>query len=494
MTAKATMEKASIGLPELSALSVQSVLADKITPVLAFERLRARSPYAFLFESSESDSRLARFSILGLDPIEVFLVHPDRFQVLGRKAGGEFEELISECSLDPLQFLAQRLALVSAKAAAVASAALPFAGGYVGYFGYGATKFFDKINQQSADPLAVPDGIFALYDSAIVFDHKERQMRVLSFRGEAHCRSLIQAMEEAGGGGESLSSFSAKPEDPHKQVKPAMSKVEFTNRVLRCKEFIAEGQVFQIVLAQRFSRDYAGDPFYIYRALQSINPSPYGYYLQFPEFAYLGASPERLLACRNGELSLTALAGTRARGKNEEEEKALEQELRSNEKELAEHYMLVDLGRNDLGRVAEVGSVSWGEIARVTRYGQVMHLSTDISARLQSGLTCFDALRSCFPAGTVSGAPKIRAMELLSELEPEKRGIYSGMVGYFDLKGNSDSAIAIRSAVVKNQVAHITAGAGIVQDSEPEAEYEETRNKALSVLKAICLAEEIQKS
>ena len=490
------MEKASLGLPDLKTPYLRSVLADKITPVLAFERLRASSPYAFLFESSESDSRLARFSILGVDPIEVLLIHADRLQVLSRQSNGSFKEIISETGCDPLAFLSERsahLSKITESASAGASyAALPFEGGYVGYFGYGASKFFDNIKQQSSDPLAVPDGVFALYDSAIVFDHKERQMRVISFRGKEHSGSLIAAMEDSRSGKESLSSFAAVPADPHSRVQAAMKKQEFIDRVLRCKEFIAEGQVFQIVLAQRFAREYKGDPFCIYRALQSINPSPYGYYLQFPDFVYLGASPERLLACRNGELSLTALAGTRPRGRNEEEEKELEHDLRSSEKELAEHYMLVDLGRNDLGRVAEIGSVSWGEIARVTRYGQVMHLSTDISARLQKGLTCFDALRSCFPAGTVSGAPKIRAMELLADLEPEKRGIYSGMVGYFDFKGNSDSAIAIRSAVVKNSVAHINAGAGIVQDSEPEAEYEETRNKALSVLKAICIAEEIQ--
>ncbi|MBX9719910.1 MAG: anthranilate synthase component I family protein, partial [Candidatus Obscuribacterales bacterium] len=195
--------------------------------------------------------------------------------------------------------------------------------------------------------------------------------------------------------------------------------------------------------------------------------------------------------CRDLQLSLTALAGTRPRGKDDIEEEALEKELRSSEKELAEHYMLVDLGRNDLGRVAAIGSVAPGEIARVIRYGQVMHLSTEISARLKSGLTCFDAVRSCFPAGTVSGAPKIRAMELLAELEPEKRGIYSGLVGYFDIKGNTDSAIAIRSAIVKKGVAHVSAGAGIVQDSDPLSEYEETRSKAMSVLKAISIADEM---
>ncbi len=480
-------------LPAIKSMSQIAVLADHITPVLAYEKLRNESPYSFLFESSESDSRLARYSILGFDPCEVISIEGDRLTLQKRQDNGLYEAVKVEEATTPFDFMARRSALLKRKVPDSASHRaneLPFEGGYVGYLGYGATQFFDKIAAQESDAMQVPDGIFALYDSAIIFDHKERQMKVLSFRGETHCREIVEKLEKNQIRNQiSIFKHPSSNTDFHAKVEPAMSKQDFISKVLRCKDFIAEGQVFQIVLAQRFAHPFAGDAFSIYRALQSINPSPYGYYLQFPNFAYLGASPERLLACRNAELSLTALAGTRPRGKTEEEEQILEADLRSSEKELAEHYMLVDLGRNDLGRVAKIGSVAWGEIARVTRYGQVMHLSTDISASLADGLNCFDAIKSCFPAGTVSGAPKIRAMELLSELEPEKRGIYSGMVGYFDLKGNSDSAIAIRSALVKDGIAHISAGAGIVQDSEPEAEYEETRNKALSVLKAIHIAE-----
>lgn len=480
-------------LPKLGTPSQIAVLADHTTPVLAYEKLRSESPYSFLFESSESDSRLARYSILGYDPCEIITVEGHSLKLQKRISLGVYTDSPVEIADTPFDFMSKRCAKLSSSCPSLQNSQaseLPFEGGYVGYLGYGATQFFDRIKQQNQDPINVPDGVFALYDSAIIFDHKERQMKIFSFRGESHCHEIVERLEKASIRSQ-IRAFkpAAAKHDFHARVQAAMSKEEFLKKVLLCKEYIAEGQVFQIVLAQRFAHEYKGDAFCIYRALQAINPSPYGYYLQFPDFAYLGASPERLLACRNGELSLTALAGTRPRGQSEEEEQELEAELRSSEKELAEHYMLVDLGRNDLGRVAKIGSVNWGEIARVTRYGQVMHLSTDITAKLADGLSCFDALKSCFPAGTVSGAPKIRAMELLADLEPERRGIYSGMVGYFDLKGNSDSAIAIRSALVKNGVAHINAGAGIVQDSEPEAEYEETRNKALSVLKAIHIAE-----
>jgi anthranilate synthase component 1 len=258
--------------------------------------------------------------------------------------------------------------------------------------------------------------------------------------------------------------------------------------VRQSKEYICQGQVFQIVVSHRFSSPCTAQPLDVYRVLQSINPSPYAYYLKMPGLSYIGSSPETFVRCVDGQVTLRAIAGTRPRGRSCEEDEALAVELKSNEKELAEHYMLVDLGRNDLGRVCSVGSIKVGEIACLTRYTHVMHLATEITGRLRNDKTCFDAFRGCFPRGTVSGAPKIRAMQLLSQLEPEQRGIYSGVVGYFDFKGNMDGAIAIRSALIESGNAHVNAGAGIVLDSEPEAEYEETRNKAKSVLKAITVA------
>ena len=488
------------------ALSVITLLADKITPVLAFERLRSLSEYGFLLESSEQDSRLARFSILGIGPLETLTFNNGTVQIATvSQADNSLESSCSEECPDPLKFLQTRSKMYEGKLCQEnLPADLPFVAGYVGYLGYGSVAYFDKIPQQKTDNLNVPDGVFSFYDSLLIFDHKERSLKILSYRGEKHAQSILDALNNKTdnriiirnareeGSSQDLSSMNLDIKDAFNGVSMSMTRSDFLTKVEQAKEFVAQGQVFQIVLAQRFERSYRGDAFKIYRALQCINPSPYGYFLQFPGFSYLGASPERLLQCRSSAISLTALAGTRPRGKNEAEEKELEAELKSNEKELAEHYMLVDLGRNDLGRVAEIGSVQCAEIARVTRYGQVMHLSTDISAKLSSQLSSFDAVRSCFPAGTVSGAPKIRAMELLAQLEPERRGIYSGLVGYFDIAGNVDSAIAIRSALVKDGIIHVSAGAGIVQDSIAESEYEETRNKALSVLKAVAIADSMQ--
>ena len=474
-------------------LFIESFLADALTPVTAFEKLRELSEYAFLFESSEADSRLARFSIVGVDPKETLIFQNGKVQILDHL--GESGSIVEQICVDPLSFIEQRTGETAKPQQDALPAELPFVAGYVGYFSYNAISSFEEIRKQSRDELQVPDGVFSLFDALLIFDHKERTLHVVSMRSADHVNRLIAQLEApAPSIAKKLSAkiVNVSSQSAFSNVQASMTKEQFVSKVQQCKQFVEDGQVFQIVLAQRFSKKFVGNPFDIYRALQSINPSPYGYFLQFPEFSYLGASPERLLSSRNGHLALSALAGTRPRGKSAQEELELENDLRSDEKEMAEHLMLVDLGRNDLGRVAAAGTVRCGEIARITRYGQVMHLTTDISAELAKTSSSFDAVRSCFPAGTVSGAPKIRAMELLSEVEPECRGIYSGLVGYFDLFGNMDSAIAIRSALLKNGVAHVTAGAGIVQDSVPEKEYEETRSKAASVLKAIAMAEAMQ--
>ncbi len=510
-------------LPEVT-LAIESFLADAITPVTAFERLRGTSQYAFLLESSEADSRLARFSIVGVDPKETLIFQNGQVQIIdhlraitqpplaedaetqnaaGASSRGAFLAEDAETQnaagasgasiTNPLTFLEERTRLAAKPNMDLLPADLPFVAGYVGFLSYNAVSQFEHIPLQECDNLNVPDGIFSLFDALLVFDHKERTLHVISMRGTEQIRQLLEHIQLTPHNDTCRKLNSRiKVESPSKLcsgLNTSMSKNDFISKVAQCKQFIEEGQVFQIVLAQRFYKEFDGDAFDIYRALQSINPSPYGYFLQFPGFCYLGASPERLLSSRNGHLSLSALAGTRPRGANAEEELVLENDLRSDEKEMAEHMMLVDLGRNDLGRVATPGTVKCGEIARITRYGQVMHLTTDISAQLSDSASSFDAVRSCFPAGTVSGAPKIRAMELLSKVEPERRGIYSGLVGYFDLFGNMDSAIAIRSALVKDGKVHVTAGAGIVQDSIAENEYEETRNKAASVLKAVAMAE-----
>jgi anthranilate synthase component 1 len=263
--------------------------------------------------------------------------------------------------------------------------------------------------------------------------------------------------------------------------------------VQEAQGYIAEGQVFQIVVAQRFALPAVASALDIYRILQALNPSPYAYLLRLPGFEYLGSSPETFVKCANGQVLLRAIAGTRRRGRDEAEDALMAEELQQCEKELAEHHMLVDLGRNDLGRVCRVGSVKPGALAQLVKYTHVMHLATEISGQLAPDKNCFDVFRSCFPRGTVSGAPKVRAMELLSRLEKERRGVYSGVVGYFDFRGNIDGAIAIRSALIKDGVAHVTAGAGVVFDSVPHEEYLETRNKARSVLQSIAAANTLAK-
>src|SRR5262249_10998503 len=361
--------------------------------------------------------------------------------------------------------------------------------------GYGATRYFENIPQQDADPLQVPIGYYGLYDSVIVFDHQYRKIKVVSHRGADHARSLVERLTKPSvllplaDQEESLSDGAAFDD-----VTSPFTRGSFVDLVEKSKQYIREGQVFQIVVSQRFSLRLSADPLDVYRVLQALNPSPYAYLLKCPGFSYLGSSPETFVKCQDGRVILRALAGTRPRGSTEEQDSRLARELKSDEKELAEHRMLVDLGRNDLGRICQPGSINVGEIAVLARYTHVMHLATEITGTLASGKTSFDAFQSCFPRGTVSGAPKIRAMQLLSHLEPEQRGVYSGVVGYFDYAGNMDGAIAIRSALLKDGTAHVNAGAGVVFDSKPEAEYEETRNKARSVIKAIKLAERTAKS
>ncbi len=509
--------------------AVVSLLSDIGTPVSVFHQLSQQESTAFLFESTEGDSRLARYSFVGIDPIKTIAFRNGHAVVCEygtvadnrwsmdrggarsgggeRRASGALEDAESHGNAtesageagaptkrtievsNPLEFL--KGILEEARASGIGGCPdLPFSGGLVGYLGYGATRYFENIPQQEADPLNVPIGYYGLYDSVIVFDHQYRRIKVVSHRGMDHARSLV----------ERLTAPSVLSPLPDEELSLSDSAVfdgvtgpftaeSFVELVEKSKQYIREGQVFQIVVSQRFSLPLTAAPLDVYRILQALNPSPYAYLLKCPGFAYLGSSPETFVKCQNGRVILRALAGTRPRGSTEEEDARLAKELRSDEKELAEHRMLVDLGRNDLGRICQAGTVQVGEIAVLAKYTHVMHLATEISGTLAGGKTSFDAFQSCFPRGTVSGAPKIRAMQLLSHLEPEQRGVYSGVVGYFDFAGNMDGAIAIRSALLKDGAAHVNAGAGVVFDSKAEAEYEETRNKARSVIKAIKLAE-----
>jgi anthranilate synthase component 1 len=485
---------------------VFSTLSDVETPISLFSKLNDGESTAFLLESTDSDSRLARYSFIGVDPI----------QTLHFKQG---EAILEDCRLrtreilplgNPLEIL-QNVMARTASDFVPPDASIPFAGGWVGYMGYGATQYFDGITMQEADPQDVPEGYYGLYDTIILFDHRYRRILLVSYRTEEEARTFWSTILDRVAAARSLPLLAFNPDeladsDVFDAVDAPFSREAFCELVKKGQAYVQEGQVFQIVLSHRFSLPVQASPLATYRMVQALNPSPYSYFLQCPGFAYLGSSPETFVQVQgiqtqenadhpssqqlaDSKVVLRALAGTRPRGQTEADDQALEADLRSSEKEMAEHRMLVDLGRNDLGRVCEVGSIEVGDVATLTRYTHVMHLATELSGILRKDKTAFDVFRGCFPRGTVTGAPKIRAMQLLSQLEPEQRGIYSGVVGYFDFFGNMDAAIAIRSVLVKDGTAFVNAGAGVVYDSDPDGEYEETRNKARSILKAIQLAE-----
>lgn len=480
--------------------AVLSYSSDFGTPVSIFHKLSETEKNAFLFESTEGDGRLARFSFIGIDPVLTVRIDEGR-AILTRKEEKSTQTvdvqnpvLLLKQVLDQyIEALKERLKddfdlLVSKSLPGMSD--LPFVGGLVGYMGYGAVSYLEKIPRQASNPLAVPEGHYGLYDTVIVFDHQYRRLTIVSHRGEAHAHSVLEAaLKPSPLPPLALTNRRLSEEEIFANVKGPFTKESFEGAVRQAKEYIYEGQVFQIVLSQRFSMPASASAIDIYRMLQSTNPSPYAYFLKCDDFVYVGSSPETFVRCQDGKVSLRAIAGTRHRGATAQEDARLAEELRANEKEMAEHRMLVDLGRNDLGRICRPGTVKVGELACLTKYTHVMHLATEITGDLTSRHSCFDAFQSCFPAGTVSGAPKVRAMQLLAHLEPERRGVYSGAVGYFDMFGNMDGAIAIRSTLLKGGMAHVNAGAGIVFDSDPTMEYDETRNKAKSLIQAIKLAE-----
>lgn len=474
--------------------TVITFLSDMETPVSLFHKISQTEPTTFLLESTDGDTRLARFSFIGVAPSKTIWFRHGEAVLHDFQTGQETRQKIE----NPLTLLekvikeeAPRFALPQDQKP------LPFSGGWVGYMGYGATEYFDGIPHQAEDPLNVPDGYYGFYDSFVMFDHLFKKISFISYRLPEEATALWTELAQSIGEAKPLQPlpYEEDPDDSQifEDVTGPLNEETFCNTVRKAKTYIQEGQVFQIVVSHRFTKQITSEPIDVYRMLQAINPSPYSYFLKFPEFVYCGSSPETFMRCHDRIVVLRALAGTRPRGLTEEEDIRLAQELRANEKELAEHHMLVDLGRNDLGRICEVGTLKVGEIATLTRYSHVMHLATELTGKLRLDKTVFDIFKSCFPRGTVSGAPKIRAMHLLSQLEPECRGVYSGVVGYFDVFGNTDGAIAIRSALIKDGQAHVNAGAGVVHDSDPAAEYQETRNKAKSILKAIHQAEKVKR-
>ncbi len=449
------------------------IMADMETPVSAYLKI-ARGNYSFLLESVEGGERLARYSFIGTEPSLV------------RRTGGEN-------SFDPLLLVEKEFSQFRL----VPIAGLPrFHGGMVGYLSYEVAGYFERLPSPDHDPLGLPESMLMMVDTLLVFDHLTHKIKVVS---HVHLDGDIEtAYLQATGKIDSLMERLGQPVPPEvspmvsssgSAVSSNLSQAEFESRVSRAKDYIYAGDIIQVVLSQRLARPTNASPFAIYRALRSINPSPYMYYLHLGNFHIVGASPELLVRVEDGVVFNHPIAGTLPRGKDVAQDLALEEELRGDEKERAEHIMLVDLGRNDIGRISQPGTVEVTQLMDVERYSHVMHLVSHVQGRLRAGLSQFDALRACFPAGTVSGAPKIRAMEIIAELEPDKRGAYAGAVGYFGFSGNLDTAITIRTIVIKDGIAYIQAGSGIVADSIPEHEYQESLSKAQALLTAIEQAE-----
>lgn len=469
---------------------VRTVLADLQTPVGAFVRIAADAPYAFLLESIEGGERLARYSFLGANP--AFVVRGRGQQVVVDKDGGA--QTVQENAID---FLRSYLA---DKQLAARPGLAPLAGGAVGYLGYGAARWFEpvlELNNAASD-----DAVFMFFRTVIAFDRVRQQMEitsvVLTDEAEGNRAELQKLYEQALArtadierelntnspvvGGPLAAKEAEEPQSnwPRDQFEAAVGRV---------KDYIAAGDCYQAVIAQQFTKPTSAAPLAIYRALRATNPSPYMYFLKLGEEAIIGASPEMLVRSHDQRLEYRPIAGTRPRGATDEEDSRLADEMRHDEKEVAEHTMLVDLGRNDLGRVSDYGSVQVEDLMTVERYSHVQHLVSSLRSHLRDDLDRFDALAACFPAGTVTGAPKIRAMQIIDELEPGARGVYAGAVLYVDYADNLDSCIAIRTIDLRDGIATVQAGAGVVADSIPEREYEECVNKARGMFRAIELAE-----
>jgi anthranilate synthase component 1 len=467
----------------------KEILADLDTPVSAFLKLGERP--SFLLESLEGGEKWARYSFLGVRPSKVITGRGRSIEITEAGGIGRLE------TDDPIGFLREMMRAYRP----VEAAGLPrFSGGLVGYLGYDMVRFIEKLPDRRSPGIEMPDMYLMLTDTMLIFDNLRQTIKVVS---NVHLdgASPEKAYAEAVGKIDGMIAMLRKPlevpgdmpaevGDREEFVSSFGEKGAFEEAVLRSKEYIRAGDIFQVVLSQRFDRKSGVDPFNIYRALRVINPSPYMYYLDTGEAAIVGSSPEILVRLEGRKITLRPIAGTRKRGQGEDEDVALEEELKADPKERAEHIMLVDLGRNDVGRVAEKGTVKLTELMAMERYSHVMHMVSNVEGRLMEGLDSFDVLKACFPAGTVTGAPKIRAMEIIEELEPVRRGPYAGSVVYFSYSGNMDSCITIRTLLIKDGMVYLQAGAGIVADSDPHREYMETLSKATGMMRAVDMAEE----
>ena len=470
------------------------VYADMDTPISMFKKLENNNG-CFLLESVEGGEKWARYSFMGRNPF-ITVKGSGNNTTISYRDGKTVQ--ISKNAFEMLK------ELITSYKAAILPGMPRFNGGAVGYFGYDTARYFEDLPNIPEDDIGLPELHFIFADEIIAFDHLRQKIHIIvnmHVKGNIErtynttvgrikevYREIMSSRSRLEGSGINAGTSVDKPQ----KVRSNISKEDFCKKVLKAKEYIRNGDIFQVVLSQRFSTETDSDPFSVYRALRIINPGPYMFYLKFEGYTLAGSSPEMLVRMEDGIVETCPIAGTRKRGQTNEEDEILSKELLADEKERAEHIMLVDLGRNDIGKVSEFGSVAVRDFMHIERYSHVMHIVTSVEGKLKKGLTAFDALSAVLPAGTLSGAPKIRAMEIIDELETVKRCHYGGAVGYLSFNGNLDSCITIRTILFKNGKAYIQAGGGIVADSDPEKEYEESVNKAKAALKALEEAKKIR--
>jgi len=461
------------------------ILADMETPLSVFKKL-GNKPFSYLFESVEGGEKWARYSLIGLPSSRVIKVYKNQIKIFNN---GKIEEEIT--SSDPLKFLEDYQDSIKVKFYDHLPA---FTGGLVGYLGYDCIRYIEpKLSHSNLpDPLGTPDALFMVSEEVAVFDNLNNKLHLIVLSESESGADICKAEERL----KVLSEKLVNPLTYETSEKIGESATEndfekeFKETVEKVKEYIKAGDVMQVVCSQRMSVPFTADPVELYRSIRHLNPSPYLYYLNLEEFHIVGSSPEILARLEDGEVTVRPIAGTRRRGKDEEDDLAMEKDMINDPKEIAEHLMLIDLGRNDVGKIAEPGSVEVTQKFGIERYSHVMHMVSNVRAKLRKGLKAMDVFRATFPAGTLTGAPKIRAMEIIDEFEPVKRGIYGGAVGYFSWQGNMDMAIAIRTAIIKDEVLYIQAGGGFVADSDPELEWKESLNKGRAIFKAVEMVQE----
>ncbi len=469
----------------------RTLLADLETPVSVYLKLAQTSTVSFLLESVEGGEQVGRYSFLGVNPKGLVVVQHNEVTVTRKN---ETTTRPLEADEDPLSVIADQFKQVRP----VYLEGLPrFIGGAVGYLSYDIVRYIERLPATATEELHVPDAAFMLPDTLVIFDHAKHQLIILANAHntgdpDAAYDDAVERIDEIVAAlSQPLPYLPDEPRPMDDALQSNISREKFEDNVRTAKEYIAAGDAFQIVLSQRFSRQTSAHPFTIYRALRALNPSPYMFFLRFDEeFSLIGASPEMMVRLEDGVASVRPIAGTRPRGTSEAEDQALEEELLADEKERAEHVMLVDLGRNDLGRVCHYGTVRVPSMMYVERYSHVMHIVSQVQGKLRDGMDAFDLLRATFPAGTLSGAPKVRAMEIIEELEGVRRGPYGGAVGYFSFDGSMDTCITIRTMMMRGDTVYFQAGAGIVADSDPAREFDETVNKARAIAVAVKNAED----